>query len=86
MGEAGSLVDWKLSSSTWMARIGRESIEHQLPRLQLLQLGGLAFVSGEARSPDGSPAYGNSIANYGSNVLHLLLAETVKPTDNLLWT
>jgi len=36
-----------------------------------------AFVNAEATSPDGS-ARGHAIAHDGSNVLHLLLAETVK--------
>jgi hypothetical protein len=39
-------------------------------------LGSRAFVNGEAISPDA--AHGNSIADYGNNVLHLLLAEAVK--------
>jgi hypothetical protein len=39
-------------------------------------LGSRAFVNGEAMLPDA--AHGNSIADYGNNVLHLLLAEAVK--------
>ena len=40
-------------------------------------LGSRVFVNGEAMSPHGSAAHGHSVADYGSNVFHLLLAEAV---------
>jgi hypothetical protein len=40
--------------------------------------GSRAFVNVEAISPDDLAAHGHAIADDGSNVLHLLLAETVK--------
>src|SRR6516225_4448583 len=37
-----------------------------------------AFVNWQPASPSGSAAHGHSITDYGSNVFHLLLAETVE--------
>ena len=56
----------------------REAVERQRSEAATASAWGVGLSSTGAASPDGFAAHGHSIADHGSNVLHLLLAETVE--------